>query len=70
MLFFFFFFKQKTAYDLMSGDWSSDVCSSDLFIFSNLVIGLLLLRTGLLLVSGKLLLQVDRETLLNKKEGS
>lgn len=41
-----------------------------LFIFSNLVIGLLLLRTGLLLVSGKLLLQVDRETLLNKKEGS
>ncbi|MGF0295508.1 MULTISPECIES: hypothetical protein, partial [Enterobacteriaceae] len=30
----------------------------------------LLLRTALLLVSGKLLLQVDRETLLNKKEGS
>src|SRR5574337_1684502 len=27
--FFFFFFKQKTAYE-MSGDWSSDVCSSDL----------------------------------------
>src|SRR5574337_1462758 len=26
---FFFFFKQKTAYE-MSGDWSSDVCSSDL----------------------------------------
>ncbi|GAA6414050.1 hypothetical protein K050079A111_19450 [Bilophila wadsworthia] len=26
----FFFFKQKTAYELMSGDWSSDVCSSDL----------------------------------------
>ena len=25
-----FFFKQKTAYELMSGDWSSDVCSSDL----------------------------------------
>ncbi|HDK6044021.1 TPA: TDT family transporter [Klebsiella pneumoniae] len=41
-----------------------------LFIFSNLVVGLLLLRTALLLVSGKLLLQVDRETLLNKKEGS
>ncbi len=41
-----------------------------LFIFSNLVVGLLLLRTILLLVSGKLLVQVDRETLLNKKEGS
>ena len=27
---FFFFFKQKTAYELIAGDWSSDVCSSDL----------------------------------------
>src|SRR5213082_1799041 len=26
----FFFFKQKTAYEIVSGDWSSDVCSSDL----------------------------------------
>src|SRR5213596_3853247 len=26
----FFFFKQKTAYELRPGDWSSDVCSSDL----------------------------------------
>src|SRR5881398_1654975 len=26
----FFFFKQKTAYEMLSGDWSSDVCSSDL----------------------------------------
>src|SRR3546814_16047439 len=25
-----FFFKQKTAYELRIGDWSSDVCSSDL----------------------------------------
>ena len=24
------FFKQKTAYEIASGDWSSDVCSSDL----------------------------------------
>eukprot|EP01047_Picozoa_sp_COSAG01_P115142 COSAG01_NODE_43792_length_426_cov_0.727829_1_plen_39_part_10 len=24
----FGFFKQKTAYEIMSGDWSSDVCSS------------------------------------------
>src|SRR5213595_1785000 len=28
--FFFFFFKQKTAYEITEGDWSSDVCSSDL----------------------------------------
>mgnify|MGYP001140658318 CR=1 FL=1 len=26
----FFFFKQKTAYEIIAGDWSSDVCSSDL----------------------------------------
>src|SRR3546814_7027335 len=28
---FFFFFKQKTAYELRISDWSSDVCSSDLW---------------------------------------
>src|SRR3546814_7898409 len=30
LLFVFFFFKQKTAYELRISDWSSDVCSSDL----------------------------------------
>src|SRR3546814_1414502 len=29
---FFFFFKQKTAYELRISDWSSDVCSSDLIV--------------------------------------
>src|SRR3546814_4748475 len=29
---FCFFFKQKTAYEMRISDWSSDVCSSDLFI--------------------------------------
>src|SRR3546814_6555205 len=29
-LFVFFFFKQKTAYEMRISDWSSDVCSSDL----------------------------------------
>src|SRR3546814_8334358 len=28
-LFFFFFVKQKTAYEMRISDWSSDVCSSD-----------------------------------------
>src|SRR3546814_8919331 len=35
----FFFFKQKTAYDMRISDWSSDVCSSDLFelrLFGNM----------------------------------
>src|SRR3546814_6284050 len=31
-LFVFFFFKQKTAYEMRISDWSSDVCSSDLFL--------------------------------------
>src|SRR3546814_6652207 len=28
----FFCFKQKTAYEMRISDWSSDVCSSDLFV--------------------------------------
>src|SRR3546814_21143847 len=35
---FFFFFKQKTAYEMRISDWSSDVCSSDL---SLLAVGLM-----------------------------
>src|SRR3546814_14386304 len=44
----FFFFKQKTAYEMRISDWSSDVCSSDL--------------TGKRCLDGKgdLLLHVDR----------
>src|SRR3546814_10312262 len=30
--FLFFFFKQKTAYEMRISDWSSDVCSSDLAV--------------------------------------
>src|SRR3546814_2026114 len=30
----FFFFKQKTAYEMRISDWSSDVCSSDLLFAS------------------------------------
>src|SRR3546814_15661435 len=30
LLYFFFFFKQKTAYEMRISDWSSEVCSSDL----------------------------------------
>src|SRR3546814_20085733 len=29
----FFFFKQKTAYEMRISDWSSDVCSSDLLLW-------------------------------------
>src|SRR3546814_1849599 len=32
LLFCCFFFKQNTAYEMRISDWSSDVCSSDLFV--------------------------------------
>src|SRR3546814_10044545 len=32
VVFFFLFFKQKTAYEMRISDWSSDVCSSDLML--------------------------------------
>src|SRR3546814_5889095 len=36
MCVFFFFFKQKTAYEMRISDWSSDVCSSDLPVAAQL----------------------------------
>src|SRR3546814_3848240 len=33
----FFFFKQKTAYEMRISDWSSDVCSSDLCLASHMI---------------------------------
>src|SRR3546814_9754490 len=38
-LIYFFFFKQTTAYELRISDWSSDVCSSDLFRLVEPVVG-------------------------------
>src|SRR3546814_1310164 len=34
----FFFFKQKTAYEMRISDWSSDVCSSDLFQLTTFIV--------------------------------
>src|SRR3546814_5813595 len=38
MVLFFFFFKQKTAYEMRISDWSSDVCSSDLDAYQIIVV--------------------------------
>ena len=38
LVFFFFFFKQKTAYEIYQCDWSSDVCSSDLWPLQQLIL--------------------------------
>src|SRR3546814_2550510 len=37
VIYIFFFFKQKTAYEMRISDWSSDVCSSDLPIAPRVV---------------------------------
>src|SRR3546814_4303403 len=43
----FFFFKQKTAYEMRISDWSSDVCSSDLWNRQEAVCcGSVFVRTG------------------------
>src|SRR3546814_17655984 len=41
----FFFFKQKTAYEMRISDWSSDVCSSDLFTIVEFAAGDTHIRT-------------------------
>src|SRR3546814_6790691 len=38
----FFFFKQKTAYEMRISDWSSDVCASDLPTRSDKGVGLVI----------------------------
>src|SRR3546814_5957743 len=38
VLYCFFFFKQKTAYEMRMSDWSSDVCSSDLVLVEAIVV--------------------------------
>src|SRR3546814_11953893 len=52
----FFFFKQKTAYELRISDWSSDVCSSDLSLlaWSALGIAIFSVMAPLLLNGGDL----------------
>src|SRR3546814_19625173 len=51
----FFFFKQKTAYEMRISDWSSDVCSSDLDYIKR-VIGLpgdtIQMRAGQVILNG------------------
>src|SRR3546814_3989070 len=48
-IFFFcvFFFKQKTAYEMRISDWSSDVCSSDLWRSIAIAIFDILLRSAI-----------------------
>ena len=57
----FFFFKQKTAYEIVSRDWSSDVCSSDL---EDAILGLpFLFNHGCSVAFDKALLTIDGKQL-------
>src|SRR3546814_9128798 len=62
--FFFFFCKQKTAYEMRISDGSSDVCSSDLHVHVNLV-GAPALRRGDVLAERR---EVGREDRWRKAE--
>src|SRR3546814_20248687 len=72
-----FLFKQKTAYELRISDWSSDVCSSDLFLklarpltAVTLWLGLALTAAGLwwgLVASPADYLQVRKRVVLGKR---
>src|SRR3546814_6684038 len=46
MVVFFFFCKQKTAYEMRISDWSSDVCSSDLQVEEPGAVGGLAVEDG------------------------
>src|SRR3546814_6285427 len=50
----FFFFKQKTAYEMRISDWSSDVCSSDLGRFALFLPPLACLPVAVIAEAGKL----------------
>src|SRR3546814_1948989 len=65
----FFFFKQKTAYEMRISDWSSDVCSSDLVAFGRKIatIGLSMKKNvklaremGLLTIPESALIDIER----------
>src|SRR3546814_5051362 len=62
---FFFFFKQKTAYELRISDWSSDVCSSDLQHLAGAIGGF---RNGMLLDDIPSVMQLAGDT-LGQREG-
>src|SRR3546814_10326774 len=48
----FYFFKQKTAYEMRISDWSSDVCSSDLYTTLLSIVPLLALAFSVLKALG------------------
>src|SRR3546814_4589572 len=66
----FFFFKQKTAYEMRISDWSSDVCSSDLSANDPVLDALNITSQAELLRSSDLIRQVAGELHLYEMEGA
>src|SRR3546814_10420062 len=72
-VFFVFFFKQKTAYEMRISDWSSDVCSSDLQRDSSIdstAINLKMpLRSGICLYSTNIWIIFIKRICAKKRQG-
>src|SRR3546814_3086950 len=60
----FFFFKQKTAYEMRISDWSSDVCSSDLATTDNIPL------FGVQTIDDVTVIPDDRVLVKNQNSGS
>src|SRR3546814_9944731 len=58
---FFFFFKQKTAYEMRISDWRSDVCSSDLAVEFGLAATILSLQSLAVVIDLGLAVTASRE---------
>src|SRR3546814_6825794 len=70
---FFFFFKQKTAYEMRISDWSSDVCSSDLlrrFLIYNLHNHTLNLLSNSSHIPNKFTLNPNQPNMLNLNQSN
>src|SRR3546814_8684896 len=65
LMLYFFFFKQKTAYEMRISDWSSDVCSSDLGGFTSENLQCLSARRGIHDIMAKFAKHI-RQTLTNQ----
>src|SRR3546814_18723143 len=57
-----FFFKQKTAYEMRISDWSSDVCSSDLWLRHRRSGGAHLPRYNVLGLEGEMLARIEAQS--------
>ena len=66
-MWYFFFFKQKTAYEIYQCDWSSDVCSSDLEVIIELRNSKVAERAGRAQDEGRGMEQLRKDGYIDRK---